>query len=129
MFDGCEKLTNIKLNNYHSYVGDYAFANCKSLAKITFPPNIYMISEHMFDGCTNLTQIAFESGSQLRQIGDYAFANCPKLTSITLPPSVNDLQYLDSQWLAGSSIDRVVFQGLADEVFVKEVKTIKEITY
>lgn len=31
MFDGCEKLAQVKLNDYHSYVNPYAFANCTSL--------------------------------------------------------------------------------------------------
>ena len=66
MFDGCEKLREVKLNNYHSYVGEYAFANCKSLSKIAFPPKMYMLSEHMFDGCINLTAIDFGENSDLR---------------------------------------------------------------
>ena len=125
MFDGCEKLREVKLNNYHSYVGDYAFANCKSLAKITFPPKMYMLSEHMFDGCINLTAIDFGESSDLRQIGSHVFANCPKLTSVTFPASVNTLEYLDPEYLAKSSIQRVVFKGVDDSQFVDIIeKTI-----
>ena len=125
MFDGCEKLREVKLNNYHSYVGDYAFANCKSLAKITFPPKMYMLSEHMFDGCINLTAIDFGESSDLRQIGSHVFANCPKLTSVTFPASVNTLEYLDPECLAKSSIQRVVFKGVDDSQFVDIIeKTI-----
>lgn len=104
MFDGCENLREVKFNNYHSYVGDYAFANCKSLGKIVFPQKMYMLSEHMFDGCINLTAVEFGDSSDLRQIGSHVFANCPKLTSITLPASVSTLEYLDPQCLAKSNI-------------------------
>lgn len=34
MFDGCDNLVDVKLNNYHSYVNPFAFANCRTLAKI-----------------------------------------------------------------------------------------------
>ena len=129
MFDRCEKLREVKLNNYHSYVGDYAFANCKSLAKITFPPKMYMLSEHMFDGCINLTAIDFGESSDLRQIGSHAFANCPKLTSITFPASVNTLEYLDPECLAKSSIQRVVFKGVDDSQFVDVIEKTVDAKY
>lgn len=129
MFDGCEKLREVKLNNYHSYVGDYAFANCKSLAKITFPPKMYMLSEHMFDGCINLTAIDFGESSDLRQIGSHAFANCPKLTSITFPASVNTLEYLDPECLAKSNVQRVVFKGVDDSQFVDVIEKTVDAKY
>ena len=129
MFDGCEKLREVKLNNYHSYVGEYAFANCKSLSKITFPPKMYMLSEHMFDGCINLTAIDFGENSDLRQIGSHAFANCPKLTSITLPASVNTLEYLDQECLAKSGVQRVVFKGVDDSQFVDVIEKTVDAKY
>ena len=129
MFDGCENLREVKFNNYHSYVGDYAFANCKSLGKIVFPQKMYMLSEHMFDGCINLTAVEFGDSSDLRQIGSHVFANCPKLTSITLPASVSTLEYLDPQCLAKSNIQRVVFKGVDDSQFVDVIEKTVDAKY
>lgn len=126
MFDGCTKLQKVTLNNYHSYINRYAFANCTTLTSITFPQNTYMVPDHMFDGCTNLMQVKFEEPSQLRQLGKAPFARCTKLTSITLPASVNRLEYVDPLFLSGSSIDRVVFNGLSDDVFIDEIGQQKE---
>lgn len=121
MFDGCDNLVDVKLNNYHSYVNPFAFANCRTLAKIQIPANIYMLSPHMFEGCVNLTSIQFQSGSQLRQLGECVFSGCTKLTTISLPASINDLNYIDPLFLSGSSIQRVEFAGLSDDIFINEV--------
>ena len=93
------------------------------------PANLYMLSPHMFDGCSNLRTVKFENGSILKQIGDHVFANCPKLTSIVLPASIDSIEYIDAEFLAGSSIDEVTFNGLSDDVFAVETRTYKHIDY
>ena len=57
------------------------------------------------------------------------FANCPKLTSIVLPESIDSIEYIDAEFLAGSSIDEVTFKGLSDDVFAVESRTYKHIDY
>ena len=59
MFDGCSQLQYVQLNNYHSYINNYAFANCTMLTSITFPSKTYMLPDHMFDGCSNLREVKF----------------------------------------------------------------------
>lgn len=88
---------------------------------MTFPQKTYMIPDHMFDGCTNLMEVKFEEPSDLKYLGEAVFANCPRLTSITLPKSVDSLEYIDSAFLSGSSINRIVFKGLSDDVFSDEI--------
>jgi len=39
-------------------------------------------------GCSSLTSVTFDEGSQLASIGDSAFSGCTELTSITIPSSV-----------------------------------------
>jgi len=128
-FDGCRKLSKVILNNYHSYVSEYCFANCVSLTSISLPANTYMVSPHMFDGCVNLTSVNFAANADLRQLGDAAFGGCSKLTSITLPESVSSLSFIDSNFLSGSSISRVEFMGMDDDVFAEEYEEIKDLTY
>ena len=129
MFDGCINLKTVTMANNHNYVYEYCFANCQSLTEITLPANLYMLSPHMFDGCSNLRTVKFENGSILKQIGDHVFANCPKLTSIVLPASIDSIEYIDAEFLAGSSIDEVTFNGLSDDVFAVETRTYKHIDY
>ena len=122
MFDGCTKLQQVTLNNYHSYINNYAFANCTMLTSMTLPQKTYMLPDHLFDGCTNLREVKFDEPSDLKYLGSSVFANCPKLTSITLPKSVDSLDYIDPLFLQGSSVDRIVFKGVADDQFA-DVKT------
>lgn len=121
MFDGCSQLQSVALNNYHSYINNYAFANCTMLTSMTFPQKTYMLPDHLFDGCTNLREVKFAEPSELKYLGEAVFANCPKLTSITLPKSVDSLDYVDPLFLSGSSINRVVFSGISDDMFLDEV--------
>ena len=116
MFDGCTKLQQITLNNYHSYINNYAFANCTMLTSMTLPQKTYMLPDHFFDGCTNLREVKFDEPSDLKYLGSSVFANCPKLTSITLPKSVDSLEYIDPLFLQGSSVDRIVFKGIGDDI-------------
>lgn len=126
MFDGCSKLQKVHLNNYHSYINEYAFANCTTLTSMTFPQKTYMLPDHMFDGCTNLVEVKFQEPSDLKYIGKAVFGRCQNLTSITLPKSVDSLEYIDPEFLSGSSIDKVVFKGIDDNVFADEIKEAKE---
>ena len=126
MFDGCTKLQKVNLNNYHSYINEYAFANCTMLTSITLPAKTYMLPDHMFDGCTNLMQVKLQEPSYLRQLGEGVFAGCSRLTSITLPASISSLEYIDPLFLSGSSIDRVVFNGISDGVFADTIQEPKE---
>ena len=129
MFDGCTSLKQVTLADKHSYVFDYCFANCQSLTRIDMPKNMYMLASHMFDGCTNLTSITFPEDSILNYVEDHVFANCPKLTSIVLPKSINTFEYIDSEFLAGSNINKVTFKGIGDEAFVNETRVIKDLNY
>lgn len=59
---------------------------------VTIPASYKEIPSHCFDGCSNLTTITFEAGSNVRSIGKYAFATtqitnfdfspCSKLTEL-----------------------------------------------
>ena len=81
-FKGCTALTTVTfekgsqlkairgavnyLSYYYSYYG--AFADCTSLTSIEIPANVEMIECSVFQGCTALTTVTFEKGSQLKTI-------------------------------------------------------------
>lgn len=129
MFSNCTSLKRFSMANSHSYVGRNAFENCVSLREITFPQNFYWLTEQMFKGCTNLSKVTFQETSQLKSIDAEVFSGCSSLTSITLPSSVNSLEYIDDNFLKGSNISRVVFNGLANGDIATEYSEAEEITY
>ena len=129
MFSNCTKLSKFSMANSHSYVGRNAFENCVSLKEIKFPQNFYWLTTEMFKGCTNLSKVTFEETSQLKTVDSDIFSGCNSLTSITLPSSVNKLTYVSDNFLRGSSIKRVVFNGLANEDIATEYNAPQEYKY
>ena len=68
-----------------------AFSNCTSLTSIEIPASVETIGLYAFIGCSNMANVTFENGSQLKTIDDLAFANCTSLTSIEIPASVETI--------------------------------------
>lgn len=113
----CSKLDGITLPSRLSTIGGEAFGQCTSLSSIniplsvtqgaiTFSYNTVVDNAYgIFNGCTNLTDVEFESGTTLirgglfagsgikeivipetvTQIGWYAFAFCKNLYNVTFP--------------------------------------------
>ncbi|MDR2519039.1 MAG: leucine-rich repeat domain-containing protein [Spirochaetaceae bacterium] len=90
-------------------IGNYAFAECRSLRRVTIPAGVIFIESNAFLGCTGLRSViipgsvtsigggAFYGCSSLRRvtvldgvtaIEDYAFDECSNLTSVTIGGSV-----------------------------------------
>lgn len=125
MFEGCTALTSVSISkNYGACVGEYAFKNCTALPSITFPENWELVSQHMFDNCAELTAVNFSNSNnaKLFTVENNAFNNCPKLKNITLPKSITDLNGINENAFAGSSLSSITFSGVADSVF-DEFKT------
>ena len=97
-FKGCTKLATVTfekgsqlktIGEKGSYIHRHgAFANCTSLTSIEIPASVELILRSTFDGCSSLTAITFENGSQLRNIGASAFRECKLLTTINIPSAV-----------------------------------------
>ncbi len=108
MFDGCEKLADVKLNTGRlQYINDYAFRNCVSLvsevpedapdnAKISAFPftsltKVTKFGTSAFEGCTGITKLetaTLERATGKITIGSSAFRGCSSLTSVTLSKNV-----------------------------------------
>ena len=72
----------ITITNPDTVIEGYAFANCKSLVKVTLPlQNNIIIKEHAFNYTEKLTEIT--NLDQVKNIGDYAFANS-NIRNVTL---------------------------------------------
>ncbi|MCL2062683.1 MAG: leucine-rich repeat domain-containing protein [Firmicutes bacterium] len=90
-FEGCTGLETIEITDSVTEIGE-AFRDCTGLTSITIPNSVTYIGTRAFFGCTSLTNVIFESGSNLLEIGIAAFANCTGLTSITIPHSVTSIE-------------------------------------
>lgn len=88
-FDGCQMLTQLTVDSGRSTnltFGEFAFANCPALKKVTLPGKVSAISDGMFSDCAALADITIAKG--IGSIGDEAFYGCDSLTKVVLPSSV-----------------------------------------
>ena len=71
-------------------IPDYAFKNCVDIYPgLTIRNSVTEIGAHAFEGCSSMTNLAFQSNSTLATIGDYAFNGCSALNkALNLPNSV-----------------------------------------
>ena len=103
VFKDCRSLSFIRLPNTLKIIEHSAFAYCKGLTSITIPKSVEKISAVLYDSdfvkqevggafeSSGITNITFESGSNLKTIGELAFSYS-KLTRITIPASVEEIK-------------------------------------
>jgi hypothetical protein len=63
------------------------FYACTSLKTVVFEASDTILEKSMFEGCTALTSITFNT-DKLVQIKDRVFAGCTALTSISIPTTI-----------------------------------------
>ncbi len=91
-FYSCTKLTSIYFPDGLTYIGNYAVANCSSLAgDIVIPEGVTYIGNSAFLSDKLVTSITFASNENLLQIGEQAFSSCTGLTTMSIPDSVTTM--------------------------------------
>ena len=80
-----EKIDGIPI----TYIGEWAFSECKILKSIQLPDTVKGIRGGAFRYCTNLKTINLPDG--LTSIGSEAFKNCENLTNVELPDNLIQL--------------------------------------
>ncbi len=82
MFGECSAITNVRIPNSITTIGESAFYGCTGLTSITIPNNVTSIGNYAFQGCTSLTSVTIGSG--VTSINDEIFSNCNSLTTIVI---------------------------------------------
>ena len=62
--------------NAFSFYNDGSEANALQIEEIIIPASVEKIDNHVFDGCSKLTKVIFESPSKLNSVRPRAFSNC-----------------------------------------------------
>ena len=69
-------------------IGDFVFADCRTIKSMTMPDSLTSIGSGAFSGCASLESITIPDS--VTEIGQYAFSDCTALTSIIIPDSVTE---------------------------------------
>lgn len=111
VFAGCENLTEIKLPDSLTAIGDSMFSGCTNLATVTVGANVTSIGYGAFDKCSSLSDIVLPDA--LTQIGIYAFRDCSSLRTVTI----------------GDGVTRIEDSAFADCSNLRSIKIGKGLTY
>ena len=84
-----ENAVEVAVGEQVTGIGDDAFDNCASLARVTMPPTVTSVGNGAFFGCSSLSSVAMSEG--LRTIRAGAFTECKALDDVTLPGSVTSI--------------------------------------
>lgn len=88
------KKTTMSIPNYDNLTNKAPWLSKKmvrNIKKLNIGEGIDRIGSCAFAGCTNLTDVVFQSGTDLTEIGWGAFMNCTNLHTISFPPSVKHI--------------------------------------
>ena len=85
-FANCNISNDLSLDSIHA-IGDYAFANNRSLESVTFPSTLSSIGAYAFMGNARLTNFDVSACGTVKY-GPYVFMNCRSLESVTMNTNV-----------------------------------------
>lgn len=86
MFNGCTALKSITLPDGMTHLSS-AFTYCSALQSLSIPSTVIMIRS--FEGCSSLTELVIPDG--VTALLDEGFSGCTSLTKITLPVGLQSI--------------------------------------
>lgn len=110
MFNGCTALKSITLPDGMTHLSS-AFTGCSALQSLSIPSTVIMVRS--FEGCSSLKELVIPDG--VTELSTGSFSGCTSLTKITLPA---ELQSIPEKLFEGCSSltsltipDKVMFIG------------------
>ena len=88
-FNGSSSLTSVTIPNSVTTIGSSAFYNCSSLTSVTIPNSVTTIGDRAFYICSSLTSVTIPNS--VTSIGNLAFEGCSSLTSVTIGDGVTSI--------------------------------------
>ena len=70
-------------------IGNWAFADCIGLTRVTLPESVTEVDIRAFSGCTGLREVVFPKS--MTKLGTYAFHGCTSLESVRLPEGLAEI--------------------------------------
>lgn len=96
-------------------IGEYAFAKCKSLRRISIPYQITVIPKGLFEKCSELKSVSLHGG--IKKIEKEAFAHCKSLYRIRIPDRVRSL---DAHMMTGTKAVIICEKGSKAAEFARQ---------
>ena len=88
-FSGCTNLTNVRIHNRITAIGNSVFSGCTSLTNVTISDSVTIIENSLFRACTSLANITIPNS--VTTIREFAFEDCTSLSNVTLGSGVNTI--------------------------------------
>lgn len=112
-FNGATSLKKVIFgeNTGVTSIGNYAFANCSSLASIDIPNSVTNISNYAFYQCNGLRSVKIPDS--ITTLNEYTFAYCRNLTVVILPNTITQMYYAAFGW--DNAIQYVFYSGTEQE--------------
>lgn len=88
VFSGCDFITNVKIGNQATEIGDNAFRSCSNLMSVEIGTAVAYIGHHAFKECSMLLNVEFSNLSDWKYIPEYAFYDSEALlekSSLEIP--------------------------------------------
>ena len=84
-----KELRVCKLPKSVTYIGQYAFSECRKLTNMDIPEKVQEIGYAAFTGCNRLKEVEFHEG--LERIGNEGFSNCALQDTIVFPQTLKHI--------------------------------------
>ena len=104
LFDRCNKLKKIYIDNTVKIINKSCFSNCSSLINIRLPNELFDIPIMCFENCIKLEYIKLPNN--LVAIDSWAFSGCLKLNNLIIPKTVKHIYTRAFNWC--ESINKLI---------------------
>lgn len=116
-------IESIEIADSVSFIGEYAFRDCKNLTSVQIPYGVRTLSWGLFDGCTSLSSVILPDTIERT---DYeVFMGCTSLRSIILPESICIIEH---GVFAESGLESISIPGNCESIQVAAFSDCENLT-